>query len=116
MSMADRIRDLVKRHPKKRQQIADELFISVDCLGNYINWRRSPNASMVCQMALYFHVSTDYILCISPPEECGADSGAEQEQNLLHLFRGMSPSQQEFFLHSGYGIVNYKNDKNKNSN
>ncbi len=108
MSMADRIRVLVKQHPKSRQQIADELYISIDCLGNYITGRRSPDAAMVRQMAIYFQVSADYILCVAPVEEVFSRSTAEQEQHLLDMFRIMTPVQREIFLHSGYGIINFK--------
>lgn len=112
MAMADRIRTLVKKHPKSRQQIADELYISIDCLGNYITGRRSPDAAMIRQLAIYFQVSADYILCVVPSmEEAFMQSPADQEQNLLDLFRIMTPMQREFFLHSGYGIIQNKSSQ-----
>lgn len=108
MSMAERIRYLVKIHPKSRQQIAEDLYISAECLGNYITGRRSPNADMVREMANYFQVSADYILCVAAAsEEHSASPTMEQEKNLLHLFRTMTPPQREIFLRSGYGITNY---------
>lgn len=108
MSMAERIRYLVKRHPKTRQEIAGDLYISSDCLGNYITGRRCPDAAMVRNMAIYFQVSADYILCVSPTlDDTFMLPSAEQEQGLLSLFRTMTPIQRELFLHSGYGIVNY---------
>ncbi len=112
MTMAERIRYLVNRHPKSRQQIASDLYISVDCLGNYITGRRSPDAAMVRIMAIYFQVSADYILCVVPaPEEVFSLSEAEQEQNLLNIFRTMTPEQKEIFMHSGYGIINYTSSR-----
>ena len=108
MSMSERIRCLVKRHPKSRQQIASDLYISTDCLGNYITGRRCPDAAMVRKMAIYFQVSAHYILCVTPTlEENFALPSVEQEQSLLKIFRSMSPIQREVFLHSGYGIINY---------
>ncbi len=108
MSMSERIRFLVKRHPKSRQQIASDLYISADCLGNYITGRRCPDAAMVRKMAMYFQVSADYILCVVPAlEDTFMLPTVEQEQGLLSLFRTMTPMQREIFLHSGYGIVNY---------
>lgn len=108
MSMAERIRYLVKRHPKSRQEIASDLYISADCLGNYITGRRCPDAAMVRKMAIYFQVSADYILCVAPTlEETFTLPTIEQEQSLLSLFRTMTPMQRELFLHSGYGIANY---------
>ena len=108
MSMAERIRYLVKRHPKSRQEIASDLYISADCLGNYITGRRCPDAAMVRKMAIYFQVSADYILCVAPTlEDTFTLPTIEQEQSLLSLFRTMTPMQREFFLHSGYGIANY---------
>ena len=108
MTMADRIRYLVKIHPKSRKEIAEDLHISKGSLGNYITGRRCPDAHMVRTMAIYFQVSADYILCvISAKGETAALSAMEQEQNLLTLFRTMTPLQREVFLHSGYGIANY---------
>ena len=106
MSMAERIRYLVKRHPKSRPQIAADLYISTDCLGNYITGRRCPDAGMVRKMALYFQVSADYIHCVVPvPDETFKLPTIEQEQSLLGLFRIMPPMQRETFLHSGFGIT-----------
>ncbi|MCI8892153.1 MAG: helix-turn-helix transcriptional regulator [Eubacterium sp.] len=108
MSMAERIRYLVKRHPKSRQEIAGDLYISTDSLGNYITGRRCPDAAMVRKMAIYFQVSADYILCVTPTlEDTFTLPTIEQEQSLLSLFRTMTPIQRELFLHSGYGITSY---------
>ena len=109
MVMAERIRYLVKRHPKNRQEIAKDLHISADSLGNYITGRRCPDADMVRDMAIYFQVSADYLLCVISTKENAAGLPAmEQEQSLLSLFRNMTPMQREVFLRSGYGIANYE--------
>ena len=59
MAMAERIRYLVKRHPKNRQEIANDLHISADSLGNYITGRRCPDVTMVRDMAIYFHKAVE---------------------------------------------------------
>ncbi len=108
MSISERIRYLVKRHPKSRQEIAGDLFISTDCLGNYITGRRCPDAAMVRKLAIYFQVSADYILCVTPAlKDTFTLPTVGQEQGLLSLFRTMNPVQRELFLHSGYGITSY---------
>ena len=113
MAMAERIRYLVKRHPKNRQEIANDLHISADSLGNYITGRRCPDVTMVRDMAIYFQVSADYILCVTAAKEDSLSVPSEkQEQSLLHLFRAMTPIQREFFLQSGYGIANYASIQN----
>ena len=58
MTMAERIRYLVKRHPKSRQEIAGDLHISVDSLGNYITGRRCPDADMLRTMATFRYQPT----------------------------------------------------------
>lgn len=106
MAIAERIRHLVNNHPKNRRQIAADLYISTDCLGNYINGRRCPDAAMIRSLAMYFHVSTDYLLCITDDaKETAIPPVATQEQQLLSLFHSMSASQREDFLHCGYGIA-----------
>lgn len=108
MAMAERIRYLVKRHPKNRQEIAKDLHISADSLGNYITGRRCPDVTIVRDMAIYFQVSADYILCVTEAKtDTPSLPSVEQEQSLLGLFRTMTPIQREVFLHSGYGIANY---------
>ena len=109
MSMADRIRYLVKRHPKSRKEIAGELYISIDSLGNYITGRRCPDAVMIRKLALYFHVSADFILGITDEQETAlALPTIPQEQQLLHLFRSMDSHQREYFFQSGYGIAHFQ--------
>ena len=58
MSIAERIRYLVKRHPKSRQDIAGDLFISADCLGNYITGRRCPDAACAAGYVYTAHCGT----------------------------------------------------------
>lgn len=108
MAMSERIRFLVKRHPKSRQEIAADLFMSADCLGNYITGRRCPDAAMVRKMAIYFKVSADFILCLSPSSRQPTPMPTpSQESNLLSLFRSMTPQQRDFYIQSGYGITQY---------
>lgn len=108
MALAERIRYLVKRHPKNRQQIARDLHISADSLGNYITGRRCPDVNMIRDMAIYFQVSADFILCVtSGNADLLTLPSQEQEQSLLRMFRMMTPTQRETFLQSGYGIVKY---------
>ncbi len=108
MALAERIRYLVNQHPKNRRQIARDLHISTDSLGNYITGRRCPDVNMIREMAIYFQVSADFILCVtSGNADMLALPSQEQEQSLLGMFRKMTPVQRETFLQSGYGIVKY---------
>lgn len=109
MTMAERLRLLVKNCPRNRRQIASDLCISFDCLNNYLYGRRRPDADMVRQLALYFHVSADYILCISDAPEANKlpPSTSQDEWKLVMLFRSMTHSQRECYLDSGYGIVRF---------
>jgi len=79
-----------------QKQLSEELHIPVPTLGHYVNNRREPDFDMLKRIAVYFNVSTDYLLDHHPKQ--GAN---DKEDDLLRAFRGMPPAQQNIFLEQG---------------
>lgn len=57
-----RLRDLREDHDLKQKEVADILGIDQRVYSNYEIGKREIPTRFVTQLALYYHVSTDYIL------------------------------------------------------
>lgn len=61
----DRFRELRIEKGATRQQLADDLFVSVRLISYWENGKRECNFDMLIKIAKYFSVSTDYLLGLS---------------------------------------------------
>ncbi len=61
----DRFRELRIEKGATRQQVADDLFVSVRLISYWENGKRECNFDMLIKIAKYFSVSTDYLLGLS---------------------------------------------------
>lgn len=57
-----RLRQLRERKRVSRRVLADFCQISKSAVARYERGEREPAASVICRMANYFEVSTDYLL------------------------------------------------------
>ncbi len=60
--MESRIRNLRNKKGKTQQALADELNISQRTVAAWEKGTRKPSYELLCQIADYFGVSTDYLL------------------------------------------------------
>lgn len=58
---AARLRDLIGE--KTQNEIAEELNITRQSIGQWINGNTTPDIATLCKLADYFDVSADYLLC-----------------------------------------------------
>lgn len=96
MRLGDILRDLLDKHDMSQKEFARILNITPAALGNYIHNTREPDYKTLLRIAEYFDVSTDFLLnhhCIA--------SLSYDEETLLHIFRLLTPEQQEFYLEQG---------------
>lgn len=56
------MRELREERKWKQKDIAEALGISVTCYAGYEQGYRLPNIEMLAQIAVYFGVSSDYLL------------------------------------------------------
>lgn len=61
----DRFRELRIEKGATRQQVADDLFVSVRLISYWENGKMECNFDMLIKIAKYFSVSTDYLLGLS---------------------------------------------------
>ena len=58
----NRLRELQETYKIKNKEFADTLGISVSTLSKYKNGKREPSFELLCRIADYFNVTTDYML------------------------------------------------------
>ena len=59
---ADRLKDLIEENNLNNQKLSDAIGIPRTSISNWINGRRTVQIDAVVKIALYFGVSTDYLL------------------------------------------------------
>ena len=62
MKLAERLRELRKERNLRQEQTAVALDISMSSYCLYEQGKREPTASVLCRMADYYDVTTDYLL------------------------------------------------------
>ncbi|HIZ84236.1 MAG TPA: helix-turn-helix domain-containing protein [Firmicutes bacterium] len=110
MRFGDIIRDLLEEHNMTQRELASKLNLAASTLGSYVQNVREPDFETLKRIAAYFHVSTDYLLdCRSEK----ADTRAEDE--LLCVFRSLTPEQREIYLIQGKAMVKLNRKKDAES-
>lgn len=61
---ADRLKDLIDENNLNNQKLSDATGIPRTSISNWINGRRTIQIDALVKIALYFKVSTDYLLGI----------------------------------------------------
>lgn len=61
---ADRLKDLIDENNLNNQKLSDAIGIPRTSISNWLNGRRTVQIDALVKIALYFKVSTDYLLGI----------------------------------------------------
>ena len=96
MTFAEKLRMLIDEREITQKKLALDLQIPASTLGGYVQGTSEPDFDTLKLIARYFNVSSDYLLDI--PADL-TRSGREEE--LLRIFRAMTPEQQELYLEQG---------------
>ena len=62
MSFADRLKQLIEETGKSPRQVAIEMGVTPRCVEYLVIGRSNPRVDVLCTVARYFQVSTDYLL------------------------------------------------------
>jgi transcriptional regulator with XRE-family HTH domain len=62
MKLAERLKELRKERNLRQEHVAVALDISMSAYCNYEQGKREPNTSVLCRMADFYDVTTDYLL------------------------------------------------------
>lgn len=100
MSFGDILRKLLNDRGITQKQLAMSLNIAASTLGNYIQDSREPDFETLKRLADFFDVSVDYLLGHRSKK---ANSFTEDE--LLHIFRSLTPEQQEIYIEQGKVMI-----------
>ena len=61
--LCDRIKELRQAKHITQVDLANALNLTKQCISNWENNNILPSIEMLCKLADYFNVSTDYLLC-----------------------------------------------------
>lgn len=64
MNFGDRINDLLKEYGISQSELAKNIGVSQRAVSKWINHQAEPTESSIVNCAIYFSVSTDYLLCL----------------------------------------------------
>lgn len=110
MPFGDVLRALLNDRGITQKQLAMQLNVAASTLGNYIQNSREPDFETLKLLADYFQVSVDYLL---DHHSAKADTHAEDE--LLNIFRSLTPEQQEMYIEQGKLYIRINNKKEAGS-
>ena len=110
---------LVNSSNKTQKQIAHELNFSYQRFNYYVNGQREPDASALCEIAEYFGVSVDYLVCrasrtVNAPTKPRNELNAE-EASLLQHFRQLNGEGQEKLLDLADDLIQSRKYKNRDT-
>ena len=104
MKFSEKLRLLIDEKNITQKQFANDLNIAPSTIGGYVQGISEPDFETLKRIALYFNVSTDYLLNI--PEN-KINNLAEEE--LLRVFRSMTIEQQQLYIEQGKVFVRANN-------
>ena len=96
MTFSEKLRTLIEEREITQKSVAAALQIPASTFGGYVQGTSEPDFATLKLLAAYFHVSAGYFLDI---QENQIQTDAEQE--LLRVFRTLTPEQQILYLEQG---------------
>lgn len=102
MKFGDILRNLIYERNITQKQLATDLNIAPSTLGNYIQDSREPDFQTLKDIANYFNVTVDYLIDHRSPF-----TQSRNEEEILRIYRSLSPEQQDLFLEQGKLLVRH---------
>ncbi|MCD8295789.1 MAG: helix-turn-helix domain-containing protein [Clostridia bacterium] len=108
----ERLKSLRKARGLKQEDVATFLGITKSAYGNYELGQREPSLASLVKLADYFNVSVDYLLertsnaMIYDSANLSA-TGNPRLDEMISVFRQLSPSMQENVLLTAKALLNY---------
>lgn len=96
MKFGDILKNLLEDNDLTQKQFAKDLNLAASTVSSYVQNTRQPDFEILCRIAQYFNVSTDYLLNFHPETNNSA-----LEAQLLHIFRNLTDEQQIVYLEQG---------------
>ena len=106
MKFSEKLRVLIEERNITQKRAAQDLNIAPSTMGGYVQGTSEPDFETLKRIALYFNVSTDYLLDI--PKKRTKDS---KENELLRIFRSLSEEQKSIFIEQGKVFIKINQDE-----
>lgn len=106
MNFSNKLRCLIEERNLTQKRVANELNIAPSTIGGYVQGSSEPDFETLKRLANYFDVSTDYLLSIQS-NNCNNFT----EDELLRVFRSMTPEQQHLFIEQGKVFIRANNTR-----
>lgn len=90
MNFGDHLRALLEERNMTQRELATRLSIAPSTMGSYVQNTREPDFATLKLFADYFGVTTDYLL-----DRPLNQTGTAQENEMLRIFRSLTPEQQQ---------------------
>ena len=100
MNFNEKLRLLIEENKLTQKQVANDLGIAPSTMGGYVQGYSQPDFETLKHIAVYFNVSTDYLLNM---KETKINDSLEDE--LLRVFRAMSKEQKTIFIEQGKELI-----------
>lgn len=93
MNTIERILDLQKQKGITNKELEQDAKLANGSITNWKNHRYYPSVSAIVSLAQYFHVTTDYLLCLSdvPVSQEICNSITPEDQLLLDSYHAATP-------------------------
>lgn len=104
MKFCNKLRSLIEERNLTQKQVAIDLNIAPSTMGGYVQGSSEPDFETLKRLAKYFNVSADYLLNIQ-----SKNCSTEAEEELLRVFRSMTPESQYIFIEQGKVFIRADN-------
>lgn len=97
MSKIPNLYRLMYEYKITQKQLAESIGASQSNVSDWLNGKTLPSADKLVALADFFDVTIDYLFGRTPPIS-SAPTLSDTEQELVELFRSLSPEQAEMLL------------------
>ena len=105
LNFGEILKELLETKEITQKQLAEDLNLAPTTLGNYIRGEREPDFQILKKLAMYFNVSTDYLLDFRNNEKIYGHC----EDELLRIYRSMSDEYKALLLEEGRVMLKHCN-------
>ena len=96
MQFGDILRNLLEEKDITQKQFAVALNMAPSTISSYVQNTRQPDFEILCRIASFFKVSTDYLLGYANEENTN-----HLENELLRVFRSLNTEEQKIYIEQG---------------
>ena len=113
MTFGKRLESLILSEDISRQDLSQDLHISLSALSCYIKDKRQPAYDMLISLAGYFDTTTDFLLGITSVRFPPQTIFSEEEAQLVEIYRNLPSYEQNILLSQARLLVRTSKERKK---